>query len=1052
MINRVIQSCLRHRFLVLIGLIGLLAYGTYAAVNLQVDAFPDVTNVQVQVYTTWPGMSPEEVEKQVTFPIEVQLAGLPDMTELRSVSRFGYSLVTAVFADQVDLYFARQLVLERLIAAKEKLPKSADSVLGPIATGLSEIYQYTLEEENALPPGTPGEETARLMRLRTIQDALVRPLLKTVSGVTDINSFGGYVRQYQVQVDPDKLRKFDLNLKQVFAALAANNANAGGNVLTKGSEQALVRGLGLMQTIQDIEAVVLKEVSGTPVLVKDVATVSEGPASRWGAVLKDGKREAVAGIVLMIRGGSGREVVSAVKEKVAMLNAGGILPKGITLKAFYDRTGLVRDCINTVGWAIAEGVLLVILVVYLFLRSFRGSLVIALTLPLVALATFIAMRQVGLSANLMSLGGLAISIGMIVDSTIIQVENVMHRLGEMPPGGSFGLTVLNAVLEVRKPSLFGELIIALTFLPIMTLQGMEGKMFAPLAFTVVIALLASLVLSIVAIPSLCSYVLKAAPERVSVLVLTAQRIYRPVLALSLENRKTVLLGAGGLLALSLAAVPFLGTEFIPRLDEGYLTNITIRLPSVSLAQSVKMERQMQQALLKFPEVESVVSKIGAAEIATEAHGVESSEPIVTLRPRSEWRTARTMEELITKMRGELEKIPGVAYNFSQPIAHRVDHLVSGVKSQVAVKIFGDDMHLLRDKGEEAASLLRTVPGVTDLRVEQVAGLPNLNIKIDRARLSRYGLNVADVQEVIETAIGGKAATEIIEGQVRVEVMVRFTEERRNSAEAIGNVLVATPGGGSVPLVELAEISETEGPLQVSRDNGRRRIVVEFNIKNRDTGGVVVDGQKLLSSRLSLPPGYYTAWGGTFENQERAMERLLLIVPLTLALIYLLLFLTFGSLRYASLIMLNLPLALMGGILGLLITGQYLSVPAAVGFIALFGVAVLNGMVLVSQINQLRQEGLPLDEAVRQGCERRLRPVLMTALVAILGLTPLLFASGPGSEVQRPLAVVVVSGLFTATLLTLVVLPVLYQWFAEPEMKSWEENPGENLWNIRRPID
>ncbi len=1030
MIDRIIQSCLRHRFLVLIGLIGLLAYGTYNAVKLQVDAFPDVTNVQVQVYTTWPGMSPEEVEKQVTFPIEVQLAGLPDITELRSVSRFGYSLITIVFADHVDLYFARQLVLERLIAAKEKLPKGADSVLGPIATGLSEIYQYTLEEENALPYASPGEETARLMRLRTVQDALVRPFLRTVLGVTDINSFGGYVRQYQVQVDPDKLRKFDLNLKQVFAALAANNANAGGNVLTKGSEQALVRGLGLMQTIPDIEAVVLKEVNGTPVLVKDVATVSEGPASRLGAVLKDGKREAVAGIVLMIRGGSGREVVGAVKKKVAQLNARGILPKGISLKAFYDRTGLVHDCINTVGRAIAEGVILVILVVYLFLRSLRASLVIALTLPLVALATFIAMRQVGLSANLMSLGGLAISIGMIVDSTIIQVENVMHHLGEMEPGSNFGRTVLNAVLEVRKPSLFGELIIALTFLPIMTLEGMEGKMFGPLAFTVAIALLASLVLSIVAIPSLCSYVLKAVPEPVSVLVQAVQRVYRPVLAFALENRKTVLLGAGGLLALSLAGVPFLGTEFIPRLDEGYITNITIRLPSVSLPQSVEMERQMQQALLKFPEVESVVSKIGAAEIATEAHGVESSEPIVTLKPRSKWRTARTMEELIAKMREELEKIPGVAYNFSQPIAHRVDHLVSGVKSHVAVKIFGDEMNLLRAKAEEAASLLRTVPGVTDLRVERVAGLPNLNIKIDRARLSRYGLNVADVQEVIETAIGGKAATEIIEGQVRVEVVVRFPEERRNSPKAIGNILVPTPGGGSVPLAELSEISETEGPLQVSRDNGRRRIVVEFNIKDRDTGGVVADGQRLLSSRLSLPPGYYTAWGGTFENQERAMQRLLLIVPVTLVLIYLLLFLTFGSLRYATLIMLNLPLALAGGILGLLITGQYLSVPAAVGFIALFGVAVLNGVVLVSQIDQLRENGLSLDDAVRQGCERRLRPVLMTALVAILGLAPLLFASGPGSEVQRPLAVVVVFGLFTSTLLTLIVLPVLYQRFAE----------------------
>ena len=1037
MIDRVMQSCLRHRFLVLIALAGLVAFGAYAALKLQVDAFPDVTNIQVQVYTTWPGMSPLEVEQQVTFPIEIQMAGLPDMVELRSVSRFGLSLITVVFADQVDLYFARQLVLERLLAAKEKLPKGVEPVLGPIATGLSEIYQYTLEEEGAAPVA-PGQETARLMRLRTIQDAIVRPFLKTVPGVTDINSFGGYVRQYQVQVDPDRLRKFDLSLKQVFGALAASNANAGGNVLEKGSEQALVRGLGLMQTAQDIEAVVLKEVNGTPVLVKDVATVSEGPASRWGAVLENGRREAVAGIVLMIRGGSGREVVGAVKEKVAQLNAGGILPQGVTLKAFYDRTGLVRDCITTVSRAIAEGVLLVILVVYLFLRSFRGALVIALTLPLVALATFMAMRQVGLSANLMSLGGLAISIGMIVDSAIIQVENVMHRLGEMEPGGNFGRTVLKAVLEVRKPSLFGELIIALTFVPIMTLQGMEGKMFAPLALTVVMALLASLVLSIVAIPSLCSYMLKPAPERPSFLVQAAQKAYRPVLDWALKNRIAVLLGAGGLLAASLAAAPFLGTEFIPRLDEGYITNITIRLPSVSLSQSVAMERQMQQALLKFPEVESVVSKIGAAEMATESHGVESSEPIVVLKPRSQWRTARTMEELIAKMRLELGKIPGVTFNFSQPIAHRVDHLVSGVKSQVGVKIFGDDMNLLRAKAEEAANLLRAVPGVADLRAEQVAGMPNLNIKIDRNRLARYGLTVGDVQEVIETAVGGKAATEIIEGQLRVEVMLRFPEERRNSPEAISAILVATPGGGSVPLSQLAEFIETEGPLQISRDNARRRIVVEFNIRGRDTGSVVAEGQKLLASRLALPPGYYTTWGGTFENQQRAMHRLLLIVPVTLALIYLLLFLTFGSLRYAGLIMLNLPLALIGGIFGLLITGLYLSVPGAVGFIALFGVAVLNGVVLVSQFNQLRQEGLALEEAVRRGCERRLRPVLMTALVAILGLVPLLFATGPGSEVQRPLAVVVVFGLFTSTLLTLIVLPVLYQRFAEELPELYQE--------------
>ncbi len=1043
MIDQIIRRCLRHRLLVLAALAGLAGYGIYAALHLQVDAFPDVTNVQVQVYTTWPGMSPEEVEQQVTFPVEVQMAGLPDMVELRSLSRFGLSLVTVVFADKVDLYFARQLVLERLIAAREKLPPGVEPVLGPIATGLSEIYQYTLEEETPPSASSPGEETARLMRLRSIQDAIVRPLLKTVPGVTDINSFGGYVKQYQVQVDPDRLRKFDLSLQQVFSALAASNANTGGNILEKGSEQALVRGLGLMQSIQDIEEVVLKEVNGTPVLVKDVAAVRGGPATRWGAVLKDGKREAVAGIVLMIRGGSGREVVAAVKEKVARLNAGGILPQGITLKAFYDRTGLVRDCIGTVGWAIAEGVVLVILVVYLFLRSFRGALVIALTLPLVALATFVAMRQVNLSANLMSLGGLAISVGMIVDSTIIQVENVMHRLGEMPPAGNFGLTLLNAVLEVRKPSLFGELIIALTFLPIMTLQGMEGKMFVPLALTVVIALLVSLVLSVVAIPSLCSFVLRAAPERASVLMRGAQRVYRPVLDLALKNRKIVLCGAGGLLVLAAAAVPFLGTEFIPRLDEGYITNVTIRLPSVSLSQSVELERQMQQALLKFPEVESVVSKIGAAEIATESHGVESSEPIVMLKPRSQWRSVRTVEELIVKMRQELEKIPGLAFNFSQPIAHRVDHLVSGVKSQVAVKIFGENIKVLRAKADEAVALLRTVPGVADLRAEQVAGMPNLNLKIDRRRLSRYGLSVADVNNVIETAVGGKVATEIIEGQLRVEVVVRYPEARRNSPGAIGDILVATPKGGSVPLSELVEIVETEGPLQISRENARRRIVVEFNIKGRDIGSVVADGQKILASRLSLPPGYYTTWGGTFENQERAMQRLWLIVPVTLVLIYLLLFLTFGSFRYAGLIMLNLPLSTVGGTLGLLITGLYLSVPAAVGFIALFGVAVLNGVVLVSQINQLRDEGFPVEEAVRQGCQRRLRPVLMTALVAILGLTPLLFATGPGSEVQRPLAVVVVSGLFTATLLTLVVLPVLYQYFVKQEGQGPAEVPFPN---------
>ncbi len=1030
LIEKIIQGCLRHRFLVLVFLAGLVGYGSYAALKLPVDAFPDVTNVQVQVISTWPGMSPVEVEQQVTFPIEVTMSGLPDMVELRSLSKFGLSLVTIVFQDRVDIYFARQLVLERLIEAKEKLPKGADPILGHITTGLGEIYQYTLEEPNAPPPGSPREEELRLMRLRTVQDGIVRPLLKTVPGVTEVNSFGGQVRQYQVNVDPDRLAKYDLSLRQVFNALAANNANAGGNILNQVSEQAMVRGIGLMQGKEDIEEVVLKEVDGAPVLVRDVAVIEEGPATRWGATVKDGKQEAVVGIVLMIKGGSGREVVAAVKKKVDEINQGGILPGGIKLEAFYDRTGLVRDCLATVSKALAEGVVLVILVVYLFLRSLQGAAVIALTLPLAALMTFIVMRLTGLTANLMTFGGLAISIGMIVDAAVIQVENVMHHLGEPDSGRGFMRTVLEAVLEVRKPSLFGELIIAITFLPIMTLQGMEGKMFAPLAFTVAIALLASLVLSIIAVPALCSYLLKRGPERESLLLKWARRLYRPSLAWALGHPRLVVAGAAGLLVFSLAMAPFLGTEFIPRMDEGYLTPQIIRLPSVSVGQSVEIERQAQQAMMQFPEVVAVVSKIGAAEIATDPMGPNVSDPIVVLKPRSEWKTVRTTEELVEKMRTELAKIPGIGINLTQPIALRVDELISGVKSQVAVKIFGDNMEILLRKGEDAGRLLKGVKGVTDLRVEQVAGQPYLNIKIDRRKIARYGINVADIQEIIETAVGGKVATEIQEGQLRVGVQVRFPEERRNSLQTIGNILVEASGGRRIPLADLTTITEEEGPVQISRDDARRRIVVEFNVEGRDIGGLVAEAQSLLAARLNLPPGYYLTWGGAFENQERAMRRLMLIVPVTIAVIFLLLFLTFNSVRYAALIILNLPLALIGGILGLLITGLYLSVPASVGFIALFGVAVLNGMVLVSQINQLRQEGLPLEEAVSEGCHRRLRPVLMTALVAILGLTPLLFASGPGSEVQRPLAVVVVFGLFTSTMLTLIILPVLYGKFAE----------------------
>jgi cobalt-zinc-cadmium resistance protein CzcA len=1041
----------------------LVAFGVYSFNKLPIDAFPDVTNVQVQIITEAHGRSPIEIEKLITYPIEVQMTGLPRMQELRSLSKFGLSMVTVVFEDDVNIYFARQLILERLIEAKEKLPPGVEPAMGPISTGLGEVYQYTLEkttphpfdsaqdrlnplplrgeEISKIPSPLTGEgqgggemSTKELMELRTIQDWIVRPILKTVPGVTDVNAFGGYVKQYQVLIDPERLLKYDLTLKQVFESVANNNANAGGNIIEHSSEQYIVRGVGIIQSLQDIENIVVKSHDGTPVFIRDVALVTLGPETRQGAIVKDGKGEAVAGIVMMIRGGSGKEVVAGVKKKVEEINKGNILPDGIKIKPFYDRTDLVEKALETVTKALEEGAVLIIIVLYLFLRNFRGALVVALTLPLAVLATFIVMWKVDLTANLMSLGGLAISLGMIADASIIQVENVQRHLSEKGAKGHSLHTVLDAVLEVRQPSLFGELIIAITFIPIMTLQGMEGKMFAPLAFTVVIALFSSLVLSIFVIPVLCSIFLRAGKEKESFIIRWAKIPYLPILRWGIKRPILITLIAVLLLAGSLALFPFLGTEFIPTMDEGSLTPQVIRLPSISLTESVEIEKNVQQSLMKFPEVETVVSKIGSAEIATDPMGPNISDPIVILKPRNEWKTAETKEELVEKIREELEKIPGIGLNITQPIALRVDELISGVKSQIAIKLFGDDMGVLRENAEDIAKAVSTVKGVADLRVEQTAGQPYLTVDIDRGKIARYGINVADIQEIIETAIGGKTATEIFEGDKRFAVLLRFPEEKRNSAQAIENIFVKASNGANIPLASLAKVSISEGPVQVSRENSKRRIVIECNVEGRDIGGFVKEAQEKIASQIKLPSGYYITWGGAFENQQRAMKRLSIIVPLTIALIFFLLFSTFNSLRYAALIILNLPFALIGGIVGLFISGQYLSVPASVGFIALFGVAALNGIVLVSYINKLREEGLGLDEAIITGCEKRIRPILMTTFVAISGELPMLFSTGPGAEIRKPLAVVIVGGLITSTILTLIVLPTLYRWFEEKKVE------------------
>lgn len=1029
MIEKMVSFALRQRLLILVGVVIVGILGFYSLKKLSIDAFPDVTNVQVQVIAEAPGRSPIEVEKFVTFPIEVQMTGLPHLVELRSLSKFGLSMVTIVFEDNVDIYFARQLVLERLIEAKERLPDDVEPALGPISSGLGEIYQYTLERPNS------KETIDNLMELRTVQDWIVRPILKNIPGVTDVNSFGGHVKQYQIIVDPQRLIKHDLSLMEISEAIAANNSNAGGNILEHVSEQYIVRGIGMIQSIEDIEDIVLKENEGVPVYVKDVAKVEFGPETRQGALVVDGKGEGVAGIVMMIRGGSGKEIVTKVKEKVKEINENKILPNGIQIKPFYDRTELVEKCLETVTKALTEGGILVVIILFLFLGNARSALIVALNLPIAALVTFIAMKQMNLSANLMSLGGLAIAIGMMVDGSVVMVENIFRHLSEKSNHEKNRIQViLEAANEVAKPIVFGIMIIIIVFLPLFTLEGMEGKMFSPMAYTISIALFASLILSLTLSPVLSSFFLKGGKDEDVFILRMAKKIYLPLLDKAVKNKLLVVFITLGLFLGSLALFPFLGTEFIPILDEGSLTPQIIRLPSISLRESIEIEKLAQRELMKFPEVETVVSKIGTAEIATDPMGPNLSDPIVVLKPRGEWKTAKSKEELIEKIRESLSKIPGIGLNVSQPIALRVDELISGVKSQIAIKLFGDDMDVLKNKADEIAKIVSKVKGVEDLRVEQVSGQSYVEVNINRRQIARYGINVADVQELIETAIGGKAATQVFEGEKRFDVVLRFPEDKRNSIETIGNILVNAPNGAKVPLSQLAEVKLVEGPVQISRDDGKRRIVIECNVRGRDIGSFVAESQVKLKEKLKLPAGYYITWGGAFENQQRAMKRLMIIVPITIVLIFFLLYLTFNSIKQAVLIIINLPFALIGGIAALFISRMYLSVPASVGFIALFGVAVLNGVVLVSYINQLRREGIALNEAITSGCERRLRPVLMTAMVAILGLVPILFATGPGSEVQKPLAVVVIGGLITSTLLTLLVLPVLYGWFEQEEVE------------------
>lgn len=1033
MIESIVRAALNQRIVVAVIALCLVGFGILQLKELSVDAFPDVTNVQVQVAAEAPGRSPEEVERFVTVPLEIAMTGLPGLVEMRSVNRNSLSQIVLVFTDETDIYFARQLVLERLIEVGSRMPEGVTPVLGPVSSGLGEVYQYTLElPSDGDRPLTDAELTER----RTIQDWVVRPLLRGVPGVAEINSIGGYERQYQVQPDPDRLRHYGLTLKDVYTALALNNANSGGGKLPHYDEQYLIRGVGLIRGVEDIEDIVLKESGGIPIHVHDVAKVMVGMAVRSGAVIKNGVTESVGGIVLMFRGGNAKRIVSDVKARVAEINREGMLPYDLQIVPFYDRSELVDAAIHTVGKVLLEGIALVVVVLFVFLGDIRSSLIVVATLIITPLCTFMVMNHYGISANLMSLGGLAIAIGMMVDGSVVVVENAFSHLGEHAANDptSKGRVLLRATRQVGTPVVFGVGIICLVFLPLMTLEGIEGKLFAPLAYTIAIALFISLIVSLTLSPVLCSYLLKGGAEHDTWLIGLLKRPYLAMLDFALGRPKTVMLMALASLAGSVALVPFLGSSFIPEMMEGSIVPGVNRVPSMSLQESIKLESEAMRLVKEVPGVAMVVSQLGRSESPTDPQPENESTPIATLLPRDRLPKGWDQNTVMEKIREKLAVLPGVQVVMAQPISDRVDEMVTGVRSDIAVKVFGDDLGELKRVADEIIKVLNTIRGAADVRVERLSGQQYLTIDIDRRAIARHGINVSDVNDIIEAAIGGRVSTEVYEGERRFSAVVRFPASFRNSTEAIGQILLKSPNGALVRLEDLARISVVDGPAQISREMAKRRIVIGANVRDRDLGGFVAELQKAVADRVPLPDGYFLKWGGQFENLERATKRLAIIIPVTIAAIYFLLFMLFNSLRFAGLIILVLPFASMGGIFSLFITGEYLSVPASVGFITLWGIAVLNGVVLVSYIRGLREGGKGQQESVRQGCIQRFRPVMMTATVAMLGLIPFLFATGPGSEVQRPLAIVVIGGLITSTLLTLLVLPALYRWFEEPRLR------------------
>jgi len=1020
--RKLIDFALRNRLLVLsLGLL-VMGAGWYAYTRLPVDAFPDVSPSLVQVFTVTQGLAPQEVEQYVTYPIERAMSGLPRLKQIRSVSNFGLSVVNIYFEDGTDIYFARQVVGERLQEVREQIPPGfGEPQMGPISTGMGLVLFYYLED-------TTGQYS--LEELRTIQDWVIKPMLESVPGVTEVLGIGGFERQFQVNVDPNALLRYGVTMAELVEAIEANNLNVGAQFIEQHGEQFVIRSEGLATGISDIENIVVKTVDGTPIYVRDLARVEIGGAIRRGLQTRNGVEEVVAGMVIKLYGTNASTVIARVEEKLRQIE--DVLPPGIRIVPYYEQKTLVEAAVSTVTNALWQGILLVILVLIAFLGSWRPSVVVALSIPFSVLLATLFMGQLDISANLMSLGGLAIAIGMMVDGAIVMVENVDRHLRQAPPDEPRLHVVARACLEVARPVAFAIAIIVIVFLPLFTLQGVEGKTFRPLAYTTALAMFGSLVFALVMAPVLSSlFMRRTGTNRTPIGERVVQRLihyYRPLVTFFVHRRSWAIALAGGLLLLGASAFPFLGSEFTPTLQEGTIVLRLTMAPSISLTEAKATVQRVERRLMQIPEVTGVVTRIGRGEVGAHSDPINSAEMYLLLKDRDEWRVDN-QEELLALIRRELGTLPGVLTNFTQPIQMTVDELLEGVRAELAVKLFGDDLETLKEKADEIVAVLQTIEGARDVQADQITGTPQIRIVVDRDAIARYGINVADVQRTIEAAIGGVEAGLVFEGVRRFPIYVRYQEPYRSTPEQIRQLLIPAPGGIQVPLEELAQVEVVIGPRQITREDLQRFITIQLNVEGRDIGSFVAEAQRAIRERVDLPPGYFITWGGQFELQQQANRRLMLVIPITLLIVLVLLYSTFNSVRNAALIILNIPLALVGGILALWLTGQHLSVPASVGFIALFGIALENGLVLVSYINQLIRDGWSIDRAAIQGALLRLRPVLMTALTTSLGLFPLLFSQGTGAEVQRPLATVVVGGLFTSTILTLLVLPALYKWFA-----------------------